>query len=503
MVTTSIDHGASWQVTTLGQGIRKLRSTVSTGLDTAGPGPEANAVVNMQSYSSYDSSNTIAFTFDYNWAGHIWVSSDGGLSWSLTSLSGQIVDGIITSGDFTIQYSFNRFNIVNYQCSTPGYLWMSTDAGISWVALLDQQAFWFGIATSYSGRVSLAASAGLSSDYCFADSGSLYVSSNFGKTWLPSSSAGNGNYYHVAVDYGGLNMFATTDSSVLVSTDSGASWQPLPSLPSDGQWLIVTASRNERASPYFIAVHAVDGPYYVTALQPLTLADFTTPGAYQWTVPADISVIYVKLWGGGGSGGGRDVGGTTAAYAGGSGGMTYCPMVVTPGQTISLIVGGGGQNNGFGNNGCDNPSNLAPGGYGGGGDGTNCNPENAIGGGGGRSAIQVDGENDAATAGGGGAGGVCDLGSCIGINSGLCGGGLEGCSSTDGNYFEGSGGTQTSGGAGGVSSNPWGWVDNWAPGNPGSQYQGGSGGTVSYGGGGGGGYYGGVSNIMSLLLSSQ
>jgi hypothetical protein len=79
--------------------------------------------------------------------------------------------------------------------------------------------------------------------------------------------------------------------------------------------------------------------------------------------------------------------------------------------------------------------------------------------------------------------GVSCCGYYTGINGGMCGGGVSGCSPSDGNPRVGGGGSQTSGGAAGVT------VGYSSLATTGSQYTGGNG--ALYGGGGGGGYYGG------------
>ena len=62
--------------------------------------------------------------------------------------------------------------------------------------------------------------------------------------------------------------------------------------------------------------------------------DFT--GAMQtWTVPPGVTEVSVRLWGAGGGGG-------TGASAGGGGGYTTGMLSVTPGETLSVMVGGGG-----------------------------------------------------------------------------------------------------------------------------------------------------------------
>src|SRR5436305_11298041 len=58
------------------------------------------------------------------------------------------------------------------------------------------------------------------------------------------------------------------------------------------------------------------------------------PGVYQWVVPADITTATFDLYGGSGG----DAGGSK----GGHGGHTVATVAVTPGETLSITVGGAG-----------------------------------------------------------------------------------------------------------------------------------------------------------------
>lgn len=207
---------------------------------------------------------------------------------------------------------------------------------------------------------------------------------------------------------------------------------------------------------------------------------FTHTGEAQtFEVPNSISTnyIYVKMWGAGGGNGTGCGSGPNNFSAGGSGAFVGGWMQVTPGSTLTVIVGGRGQT-------ASGTNLTAPGGFGGGGTGgasSNVSGVNRAASGGGRSAIQVTPGDDYVTAGGGGGAGV----SCSPEPFGGGGGAPNGASA--GNYEGGGvvaqGGTTTAGGAGGTGG---------ANGSAGTQYQGGSGGSWGRaGGGGGGGYYGG------------
>src|SRR5690554_1243072 len=72
--------------------------------------------------------------------------------------------------------------------------------------------------------------------------------------------------------------------------------------------------------------------------QEMVVETFTSSGT--WTVPAGVTEITVEAWGAGGGGGNR----TTDGYAGGGGGGAYSrsSVLVAPGQTYSISIGGGG-----------------------------------------------------------------------------------------------------------------------------------------------------------------
>jgi hypothetical protein len=136
-------------------------------------------------------------------------------------------------------------------------------------------------------------------------------------------------------------------------------------------------------------------------------------------------------------------------------------MAVTPGQTLTIIVGEG----------MNTPDRRS---YGGGGRAYQADGVWYGSAGGGRSAIQVVSGTDYVVAGGGAGGGGGVQGGAGGLLTGFDGPGNDG---------EGKGGTQTAGGAGGTMASP--------PGQTGSLKTGGNASTNSYSGGGGGGYYGG------------
>lgn len=191
----------------------------------------------------------------------------------------------------------------------------------------------------------------------------------------------------------------------------------------------------------------------------------------QWTVPAGVTNIYVKLWGSGGGGG--HYGGWSFGSHGGGGGHTRGIVPVTPGEVLTIRVPRGGYANA-------GSSNKAP--FGGGGASNDNDNQYAAGGGGycglfrGTTPILIAG----AGGGGGSRNGAHDM------NNGGAGGGYTGRRGEQGEQqttWAGGGGTQSAGGAGGTGTS--------TSGQAGSYLQGGSTNGNPYGGGGGGGYYGG------------
>jgi Concanavalin A-like lectin/glucanases superfamily/Glycine rich protein len=191
---------------------------------------------------------------------------------------------------------------------------------------------------------------------------------------------------------------------------------------------------------------------------------FSYTGAAQtYTVPLGVNQLNVYLWGAGGQGNPDRIYSTYGA----AGAMVQGTINVTAGQTITVVVGGGG---------IDARANT----YGGGGHGFYVDLWYG-GAGGGRSAIQLVSGTDYVTAAGGGGAGGGSKGGAGGLTTGSVGGTSPG--------GDGGGGTQTAGGQGGGQVGGPNAAGH--PGVNGSLYTGGNGSIDSYAGGGGGGYYGG------------
>lgn len=217
----------------------------------------------------------------------------------------------------------------------------------------------------------------------------------------------------------------------------------------------------------------------------MLLATFDSTGGVQsFVVPAGITSIQVEMWGGQGGGyAGFGVQGSTYHTRGGKGGYLACTLAVTPGETLSLYVGGGG-------------AALTPGGSGGfnggGSPGNSPSGQGAYGGGGATDIRR--GATKLLIAGGGGGSGP-NIGNFTtatpAVPSGGNGGGGSGTAGTSATQGGPGGGATT--GAGGSAGTAGGSGSAGAAGTSGQGGGGGAGaaGTGNGGGGGGGGLYGG------------
>ena len=224
----------------------------------------------------------------------------------------------------------------------------------------------------------------------------------------------------------------------------------------------------------------------------VTFSNTTTSGT-SWTIPAGVSMVFVKLWGAGGGSGGAGGG------IGGGGGYISGWLSIPGGTTtLTVFVGGGGGNAGTVTN------NGGTAGLNGGG-GSVYNG----GGGGGRSTIQIGGTDYVTAGGGGGAAKNCY---CRGGGAGGGGVGLNGCGQTA--TGAGIGGSQTAAGtsnSGGNGSGHTGGTNtntnnSYCGGGGGGWFGGGAGGYSSgtgNDGGGGGGSSGGNSTYFTYLAGQQ
>lgn len=133
-----------------------------------------------------------------------------------------------------------------------------------------------------------------------------------------------------------------------------------------------------------------------------TIFDYTG-GDQSYTVPSSVTTISVKLWGAGG-GGGYNRSTVTTVGLGGSGGFVSGDITVTPGETLTIIVGQGG----IGGQSYANNSAIPSSFYGDGGLGGSAGLTYFGGSGGGRAEIARSGTSLAIAGGGGGGASIID-----------------------------------------------------------------------------------------------
>ncbi len=85
-----------------------------------------------------------------------------------------------------------------------------------------------------------------------------------------------------------------------------------------------------------------------TAFGAVVTNSYATPGTYNWVCPVGVTSVQVECRGGGGAGGGAQgfgvASGNSAAKGGGGAGGSYASnsVIVTPGSSYTIFVGGGG-----------------------------------------------------------------------------------------------------------------------------------------------------------------
>jgi hypothetical protein len=220
---------------------------------------------------------------------------------------------------------------------------------------------------------------------------------------------------------------------------------------------------------------------------PQTLTFSYTGTAQQWTVPADVHQATFDVYGAQGA--------NRSVFPGAAGGRTTATIAVTPGEVITIMVGGQGRNNPPT---ADCVLTAGTGGFNGGGNGGDVGGNCPGPGGGGASDVRRGGSalsNRVLVAGGGGGAAANII-----CNQAGSGGGVNGGSATQNAFCSGGGtggnqdGTSGSGqlGQGGQGADGDGISS--AGGGGGGGYYGGSGGNPGLGGGGGSGF--GVNAVM-------
>ncbi len=203
-----------------------------------------------------------------------------------------------------------------------------------------------------------------------------------------------------------------------------------------------------------------------------TMSSYTSPSTYSFTVPADVTSIIFDVKGGAG---GRD---TSMMAMPGMGGMVTGALAVTPGDVLTINVGGAG---------ADGTMGGVAGGFNGGGQSFGFG-----GSGGGATDIRLNGTaaTDRVVVAGGGAGSGYDAVAGMSVFGGAGGDLTAGAGGINSEPSMAMGGDQTAGGTGAMFTSA-------ASGSDGMLAMGGDGSTDGVSGGAGAGYYGGGGGVWS------
>jgi len=160
--------------------------------------------------SSMSADGTIVYSCANN--DYIYKSSDGGLSFQpITTLTTNYWKDIGTSADglYIAVVTFET-NPANYQNAK---LFISQNGGVTWTEKIGQ-SYWSSVSVSNNGQKMIVSS---------QQTGSVYISTDFGNTWTLNSALGTGNWIVARVSGNG-SLFAVGMTSVVRTSSDGVTW---------------------------------------------------------------------------------------------------------------------------------------------------------------------------------------------------------------------------------------------------------------------------------------
>jgi len=239
---------------------------------------------------SADGSRLVAATSGYYGAGGIYISQDSGASWNRTSAPSNSWLALACSADATTLVAAAANG--GFRRSIPGHIYVSNDGGLTWttgspaanwtalfssadgyrVTATDPQGRlftlpylgpwkvadatdndWNSVACSADGTKVVAAASGFAGNY-------LYNSTNGGASWATGIAPSNVSWSCLASPSKGTRLVAAASAStnayggpIYVSTNAGASWTPTPApnrvwgsvaTSSDGTALLAASPEN-------------------------------------------------------------------------------------------------------------------------------------------------------------------------------------------------------------------------------------------------------------------
>ena len=143
--------------------------------------------------------------------GYIYASSDYGVTWTEKTTSSQNWSAVAMS--FSGQY---QTAVVNGE-----YIYTSSNYGSTWTANTTYSKNWSAIAMSETGQYQTATATG---EY-------IYISSDYGNTWSQITFQGVGNWTGIAMTSNGEIQYITNNGYIYKSIDYGATWNNIVTSP--------------------------------------------------------------------------------------------------------------------------------------------------------------------------------------------------------------------------------------------------------------------------------
>ena len=180
---------------------------------TAGSDSFDIAISTTGQYISYILQDNVSSTTYY-----IVISSDYGQSWGTIATAGRTFTNITLRG-----ITISNTGQYQYACSYNGYIYGSSNYGVSWSQLynISGNNYFWKIATSASGKYVTAVVGGDTT----SNNGYIYTSSNYGVSWQYSTTTGSRNWQCICISDNGKYQMAGYNSGYLyISKDYGVTW---------------------------------------------------------------------------------------------------------------------------------------------------------------------------------------------------------------------------------------------------------------------------------------
>ncbi|MEI7730761.1 MAG: immunoglobulin domain-containing protein [Verrucomicrobiota bacterium] len=148
----------------------------------------------------------------YGVTNEIWISSNGGVTWTKSAAPTVIQWSCGASSSDGSKLLAAVGDGIN------GSIYISTNSGLTWTQTSAPNKNWWSVASSYDGTKLVAGSGGS------ASGSGVFISTNSGLTWLPAITPTNGTY-RVAASFDGTTLIAADlYGRIYTSTNSGLTW---------------------------------------------------------------------------------------------------------------------------------------------------------------------------------------------------------------------------------------------------------------------------------------